>query len=37
MILNPLDNALATYRRAEHIHHYYLTPITPLADDCLLS
>ena len=35
MILNPVDNALTTYRRPEHLHHHDLTPVNALKDSCL--
>ncbi len=34
-ILNPVANALTTDTRSDHQHHRDLTPVTPLADDCL--
>ncbi len=37
LILNPVSNALTKRARNEHQHHRDLTPVTPLADDCLLS
>lgn len=37
MILNPVDNALTTYRRPEHLHHHDLTPVISLPDSCLIS
>ena len=36
LILNPVSNAYTREQRPEHQHHRDLTPITPLADDCLL-
>ena len=35
VILNPISNALTKEQRSEHQHHRDLTPVTPLADDCL--
>ena len=35
MILNPVENALTTFRRPDYIHHHDLTPVTSLPDDCL--
>jgi ectoine hydroxylase len=37
LILNPVANALTKQTRSEHQHHRDLTPVTPLADDCLLE
>ena len=37
LILNPVANALTKEARSEHQHHRDLTPVTPLADDCLLE
>jgi ectoine hydroxylase len=37
LILNPIANALTKETRSEHQHHRDLTPVTPLADDCLLE
>ena len=37
LIVNPIDNALTREQRPEHQHHRDLTPLTPLADDCLAS
>jgi ectoine hydroxylase len=37
LIVNPVSNALTRYKRPEHQHHRDLTPVTPLADDCLLA
>ncbi len=34
---NRVDNAIQRYQRAEWIAHRDFTPITPLADDCLLA
>ncbi len=34
-ILNPVANALTTDTRSDHQHHRDMTPVTPLADDCL--
>ncbi len=36
-ILNPVANALTKDTRSDHQHHRDLTPVTPLADDCLVS
>jgi ectoine hydroxylase len=35
LIVNPVSNALTRERRPDHQHHRDLTPVTPLADDCL--
>ena len=37
LILNPVSNALTGFRRPDHQHHRDLTPVVPLADDCLIS
>ena len=37
VILNPVANALTRHRRPDHQHHRDLTPVAPLADDCLLA
>lgn len=37
LILNPIANALMRHKRPDHQHHRDLTPVTPLADDCLVS
>ncbi|MFQ5937852.1 MAG: phytanoyl-CoA dioxygenase family protein [Acidiferrobacterales bacterium] len=37
LIVNPVSNALTHHKRPNHQHHRDLTPVTPLADDCLLS
>ena len=37
LILNPVSNALTGFRRPDHQHHRDLTPVVPLADDCLLA
>ena len=37
VILNPISNALTKEQRSEHEHHRDLTPVTPLADDCLVE
>ncbi len=37
LILNPLSNAQTTRARPDHKHHRDLTPVVPLADDCLLA
>lgn len=36
LILNPVSNALTRFGRPDYKHHRDLTPVTPLADDCLL-
>lgn len=36
LILNPVSNALTRANRPDYLHHRDLTPVTPLADDCLL-
>ncbi len=36
LILNPVANALTKDTRSDHQHHRDLTPVTPLADDCLV-
>jgi len=36
LILNPVSNALTRHQRPEYQHQRDLTPVTPLADDCLL-
>lgn len=35
LIVNPVSNAYTTTHRPDHKHHRDLTPITPVADDCL--
>jgi len=35
LILNPVSNALTRHQRPDHNHHRDLTPVMPLADDCL--
>jgi ectoine hydroxylase len=35
LIVNPVSNALTRHQRPDHNHHRDLTPVTPLADDCL--
>jgi ectoine hydroxylase len=35
LIVNPIANAYTKSQRPEHKHHRDLSPITPLADDCL--
>ena len=35
LILNPVANALTRRHRPDHKHHRDLTPVAPLADDCL--
>ncbi len=37
LIVNPVANAPTRRRRPDHQHHYDLTPIVPLADDCLVG
>jgi ectoine hydroxylase len=37
LILNPVSNAQTTRARPDHKHHRDLTPVVPLADDCLLA
>ena len=37
LILNPVANALTRHKRPDHQHHRDLTPVAPLADDCLLA
>ncbi len=37
LILNPVSNALTRYDRPDYKHHRDLTPVVPLADDCLLA
>ena len=37
LILNPVSNALTKTDRPDHKHHRDLTPVTALADDCLLA
>ena len=37
LILNPVSNALTRHRRPDYQHHRDLTPVVPLADDCLLA
>ena len=37
LILNPVGNALTRHQRPDYKHHRDLTPVEPLADDCLLS
>ncbi len=37
VILNPVSNALTRDKRPDHQHHRDLTPVAPLADDCLLA
>ena len=35
LIVNPVANALTRHQRPDYKHHRDLTPIVPLADDCL--
>ena len=37
LIVNPVSNALTREQRPDFKHHRDLTPLTPLADDCLLK
>lgn len=37
VIINPISNALKRDKRLDYQHHRDLTPVTPLADDCLLA
>ena len=37
LILNPVANAQTRFERPDHKHHRDLTPVVPLADDCLLA
>lgn len=37
LILNPVANRYTNEKRADHFHHRELTPVTALADDCLLK
>ena len=37
LILNPVSNASTRHRRPDYQHHRDLTPVVPLADDCLLD
>jgi ectoine hydroxylase len=37
LILNPVSNHFTSNKRADHFHHRDLTPVTALADDCLLQ
>lgn len=37
LIVNPVTNALTKFQRPDYKHHRDLTPVTPLADDCLLA
>jgi ectoine hydroxylase len=37
LILNPVSNAYTKTDRPDHKHHRDLTPVTALADDCLLD
>lgn len=36
LILNPIANALTRHQRPDHQHHRDLSPVRPLADDCLV-
>lgn len=35
LIVNPVANALTSYKRPDYKHHRDLTPVTPVRDDCL--
>src|SRR5215471_16185242 len=37
LILNPIANAQTRFARPDYKHHRDFTPVTPLADDCLLT
>jgi len=37
LILNPIANAQTRFARPDFKHHHDFTPVTPLADDCLLT
>ncbi|MFQ5756199.1 MAG: phytanoyl-CoA dioxygenase family protein [Acidiferrobacterales bacterium] len=37
LIVNPTSNALTRHKRPDYQHHRDLTPVAPLADDCLLA
>jgi ectoine hydroxylase len=37
VILNPIANAQTRFARPDYKHHRDLTPVVPLADDCLLT
>ena len=37
LIVNPVANAATRHRRPDYKHHRDLTPIEPLADDCLIA
>lgn len=37
LILNPVSNALTKDKRGDHQHHRDLTPVVPLAEDCLMT
>ena len=37
LILNPVSNALTRHRRPDYKHHRDLSPVAPLADDCLVA
>jgi ectoine hydroxylase len=37
LILNPVANHLTSDKRKQHFHHRDLTPVVPLADNCLIA
>ena len=37
LILNPVANRQTTFKRPDYQHHRDLSPVEPLADDCLLA
>jgi ectoine hydroxylase len=37
LILNPVANRQTTFKRPDYQHHRDFSPVTPLADDCLLA
>ena len=37
LILNPVSNAQTRFARPDYKHERDFTPVTPLADDCLLT
>ena len=37
LIVNPVANALTRHQRPDYKHHRDLTPVTPLADNCLIA